>query len=74
MLNAVFWSKAAERAIKTVAQTAIASLTASGVLNVIQIDWVEIGGVSLLAGLLSILTSIAFPSQDLKEAKEAHAE
>lgn len=74
MLTAVFWGKVAERAIKTVAQTAIASITASGVLNAVELDWGQIGGVALLAGVLSVLTSLALPTQELKDAKEAHAE
>ncbi len=52
------WLKCAGiRAIKTVAQTAIATIGTSAVME--QVNWVMVGSASLLAGILSILTSIA---------------
>jgi threonine dehydrogenase-like Zn-dependent dehydrogenase len=54
-----FWSYAGERAIKTVAQSAIAVL-GSGSIGLFAIDWVSLASVSLGAGLLSVLTSVAF--------------
>jgi len=54
-----FWSYAGERAIKTVAQSAIAVL-GTGSIGLFTIDWVSLASVSLGAGLLSILTSVAF--------------
>ena len=51
-----FWDFATERAVKTVAQVALAGMLAgSGILDV---DWVQIASVSLLAGLMSLLTSV----------------
>jgi len=54
-----FWSYAGERAIKTVAQSAIAFL-GTGSMGLFTIDWVSLASVSLGAGFLSILTSVAF--------------
>ena len=52
------WAKAAVvRAIKTVAQTAIALIGVGTVMS--DIDWIMVGSASLLSGILSILTSIA---------------
>ena len=48
-----------ERAVKTVAQTAVALLTASGALNLFAVNWGDLLAVAGLAGLISILTSIA---------------
>lgn len=48
---------AAIRAIKTMAQTAIATIGASAVLS--AVDWPMVASASVLAGLLSLLTSVA---------------
>lgn len=53
-----FWEYAGERAIKTVAQTAIASLTVTGVTGVLDISWVVVASTTALAGIVSILTSV----------------
>lgn len=52
------WLKAAGiRAIKTVAQTALAIITTGAVMS--DIDWLAVGSASLLAGIASLLTSLA---------------
>ena len=52
------WLKAAlVRALKTVAQTAVATIGTSALLN--QVDWVMVGSAAVLAGVLSLLTSVA---------------
>lgn len=52
------WLKAAGvRAIKTVAQTAAATIGTAAMLD--QVNWVMVGSAAVLAGLLSLLTSVA---------------
>jgi hypothetical protein len=46
------------RAIKTVAQTAVGMLSGSAV-GVLEADWVAVASVSAMAGVVSILTSLA---------------
>lgn len=59
------WIKAAGiRAIKTVAQSAVATIGTSALMG--EVNWIAVGSASLLAGILSLLTSVA----GLPELKE----
>ena len=52
------WVKAAlVRSVKTVAQTAVATIGTSAIMG--EVNWIAVGSASLLAGILSILTSVA---------------
>ena len=58
-INYKEWLKAAGiRALRTVAQTALAMLTVEGVRSITDVDWIGILGVSALAGIVSLLTSV----------------
>lgn len=65
----ITWLKAAGiRALKTVAQTAIATIGTTALLT--DVDWKIVLSASALAGLLSILTSVAgLPEVDKKEVE-----
>ena len=52
-----FWKAALIRAIRTIAQTAVATIGTTMVMQ--DVDWIMVGSASLLAGVLSVLTSIA---------------
>lgn len=71
MTNWKIWFKAAGiRAIKTVAQTAVATIGTTAVMS--EVDWVIVASASALAGILSLLTSIAgLPEVDTYEDHRA---
>ena len=61
-----WWKAAGIRAIKTMAQTAIATIGTSAVMS--DVNWVAVGSATLLSGILSLLTSIAgIPEVESKE-------
>jgi hypothetical protein len=61
------WADAmAIRAIRTMAQTAVAMIPVA--VSVTDVDWVTVAGTAFLAGILSILTSLAgLPEVDESE-------
>ena len=52
-----FWKAAGIRALRTVAQTAVAVIGTSAMIE--EVNWLAVASASLLAGAVSILTSIA---------------
>ena len=68
------WLKAAGvRAVKTVAQAAIAGIGAAAAMG--QVDWKYVISASVLAGVISILTSIAgIPEIPAEESKNSEGE
>lgn len=62
--NKKWWAAAGTRAIKTMAQTAVATIGASTMIT--ETNWIVVGSATVMAGVLSVLTSIA----GLPEVKE----
>ena len=56
MFTKQWWKAAGMRAIKTVAQTAIATIGTSALLS--DVNWLAVGSASVLAGVLSLLFSL----------------
>ena len=52
-----FWIDAAERTIRTIAQSLLA-LMGTDALGIVGLDWMQMGSVAIGAGLMSLLTSI----------------
>lgn len=57
LTNKLWWSAALTRCLKTCAQTAIATIGTGALIS--EVDWVMVVSSSAVAGLLSLLTSIA---------------
>lgn len=55
-MNKEFWKAAAIRALRTVAQTAVATIGTTTMIQ--EVNWVVVGSSALLAGILSVMTSI----------------
>jgi len=65
-MNKNWWKAAGVRAIKTVAQTAVATIGTTAVLS--EVNWLAVASASVLAGILSLLTSVAgLPEVEQKE-------
>ena len=58
MFDSRFWIAASERAAKTFAQTLVA-LIGTGAVGVMDIDWLQMLGISATATILSLLSSVA---------------
>lgn len=56
-MNKKWWKAAGIRAIKTVAQTAAATIGTCAAMS--EVNWLMVASASLLAGVLSLLTSVA---------------
>lgn len=63
-----FWKAALIRAVRTIAQTALAMIGTTAVLT--EVDWLAVGGASLLAGFVSVLTSIVTGLPEVSKNKE----
>lgn len=66
MINAKWLKAAGIRAVKTVAQTAVAMLSGE-MMGIVEVNWLNVLSVAAMAGVVSLLTSVA----GLPELKEA---
>lgn len=64
MNNKEFWIAALNRAVRTVAQTAVATIGTAALMS--QVNWTAVVSASILAGVLSILTSISTGLPEVK--------
>lgn len=56
-MNKLWFKAAAVRSVRTIAQTAVATIGSSAIIS--AVDWKVVASASILAGILSLLTSVA---------------
>lgn len=61
---------AIERAVKTVAQSMLATIAAASALSIVDVDFPQVLGIAALAGLLSLLTSVLTFEGKVKGSKD----
>lgn len=61
---------AIERAVKTVAQSMVATIAAASALSIVDVDFPQVLGIAALAGLLSLLTSVLTFEGKVKGSKD----
>lgn len=67
-MNRAWWKAAGVRAVKTTAQTSVA-LIGTAALGLLEVDWLAVASGSALAGVVSLLTSVAgLPEVDVADA------
>jgi len=68
-MTADFWKTSGEAAIKAAAAAALAVIGTDQFLSAMSVDWTQVGGVALLAGVVSLLTSIVVPDAQTRAAR-----
>lgn len=63
--NSTFWKATAIRAIKTICQTAIATIGTASLLS--EVNWLVVISASIMSGILSVLTSIVTGLPEVQE-------
>jgi hypothetical protein len=70
-MSKIWWKYAGIRALKTLCQTAIATIGTSATLG--EVNWIMVGSTSLLSAILSLLTSIAgIPEVEMSNEQSIH--
>lgn len=78
VMTVEFWKTSGEAAIKAAAAAALAVIGTDQLISAMTVDWGQVAGVALLAGVVSILTSVVVPDAQTRaarrEAKRVSAE
>jgi hypothetical protein len=70
IMTSTFWKSTVEVAIKAAAAAALGVIGANELLSVAGVDWTQVGGVAVLAAIVSVLTAIVAPNPDVRAARK----
>jgi len=68
-MTSTFWKSTVEVAIKAAAAAALGVIGANELLSVAGVDWTQVGGVAVLAAIVSVLTAVVAPNPDVRAAR-----
>lgn len=71
IMTADFWKSTVEVALKAAAAAALGVIGTDQLLTAMSVDWVQVGGVALLASIVSVLTAIVAPNPDVRAMRAA---
>jgi len=69
IMTSTFWKSTIEVAIKAAAAAALGVIGANELLSASGIDWAQVGGVAVLAAIVSVLTAVVAPNPDVRAAR-----
>ncbi len=69
IMTSTFWKSTVEVAIKAAAAAALGVIGANELLSVAGVDWTQVGGVAVLAAIVSVLTAVVAPNPDVRAAR-----
>ena len=64
-----FWASALEGAVRAAAAAALAVIGTDQLISALGIDWTQVAGVALLAGVIALLTAVAIPDHEVREER-----
>jgi len=74
IMTSNFWKSTIEVAIKAAAAAALGVIGTDQFITAMSVDWLQVGGVALLAAIVSILTAIVAPNPDIRAARREAAQ
>jgi hypothetical protein len=69
IMTSTFWKSTVEVAIKAAAAAALGVIGANELLSATGVDWTQVGGVAVLAAIVSVLTAVVAPNPDVRAAR-----
>ena len=69
LTNQRFWASALENSVRSAAAAALAVIGTDQLISALGIDWTQVVGVAILAGVIALLTAVAVPDHEIREER-----